>query len=365
MSITVNGTTGLNFPDGTSQPTAGFVPFRNRIINGDMRIDQRYAGAALTITGTDVNQYVLDRFYIRAASATGSKVRAQRSTVAPAGFVNSELITSLSAYTLGASEHFGTTQAIEGFNIADLGWGTVNAQPVTISFWVRSSLTGTFGGHITNADSSTTYVYSYTINAANTWEYKTITVAGPTTGTWQTGNAVGLYLNFSVAAGSSVTRAAGSWGTFARSVTGQTSLVGTNAATFNITGVQFERGTAATAFELRPYPTEFSMCQRYFQTSYWSTAVGTANSDGPMFRYLDGAHYYPNFPVMLKVPMRVAPSCALWTPNGVSGKIQTDGTQTNASIAPLGNHSILASVVNILVGQSVSFAFHYTAESEF
>jgi hypothetical protein len=265
MSVTINGTSGLVFNDASTQSTAatGFG-FKNRLINSAMMIDQRNAGASVTITGTSVNQYVLDRFYLRASSATGSKVSVQRSTTAPAGFVNSQLITSLSSYTLGSSEHFGTTQAIEGFNIADLAWGTASASPITISFWVRSSLTGTFGGHITNSDSSNTYVYSYTINAANTWEYKTVTVSGATSGTWLSDNGVGLYLNFSVAAGSSLTRSAGSWGTFARSVTGQTSLVGTNGATFYITGVQLEKGSTATSFDYRPYGTELQLCQRYF-----------------------------------------------------------------------------------------------------
>ncbi len=251
---------------------------RNRIINGDMRIDQRYAGATVTITNPSTaanNGYVLDRFYIRAESAAGSKISTQRSTTAPAGFTNSQLITSLSAYSIGASEHFGLIQAIEGFNCADLDWGTASAQAVTLSFKVRSSLTGTFGGFIANSAADRCYIYSYTISAANTWETKTITIPGDTTGTWLKNNDVGIYVSFGVAAGSSVTTTAGTWGsTLYRSVTGQTSLVGTNGATFYITGVQLEAGTNASAFERRDYGRELMMCQRYYQKMTSTTAYG-------------------------------------------------------------------------------------------
>jgi hypothetical protein len=258
-------------------PTADSLQgFRNRIINGDMRIDQRNAGASVTITAASASQFTLDRFYLRAESASGSKISVQRSAVAPTGFTNSMLLTSLSAYTLGASEHFATSQPVEGFNVADLGWGTASAQTITVSFWVRSSLTGTFGGGLVNGAGNRCFIYSYTINAANTWEQKTITVPGDTTGTWLTDNGVGLYLNVSVGAGSSVTSAAGSWsGTFARSVTGQTSLVGTSGATFYITGVQLEAGSVATPFERRDYGRELMLCQRYF---FSVNAIGTSGS---------------------------------------------------------------------------------------
>jgi hypothetical protein len=243
----------------------GALSNRNKIINGAMTIDQRNAGAAVTITTASASQYLLDRWYLRAEAAAGSKVSVQRSSVAPAGFSNSQLITSLSAYAIGASEHFATVQAVEGFNAADLSWGTASAKTITVSFWVRSSLTGLFSGFILNGAANRCFVFSYTINAADTWEYKTITIPGDTTGTWVTDNGLGLYLNFTVAAGSSVSGAAGSWSsTFKRSATGQTSLVGTSGATFYITGVQLEAGDTATPFEHRSYGQELALCQRYY-----------------------------------------------------------------------------------------------------
>lgn len=284
--------------------------FKNRLINGGMSVSQRYGTSTVTITDASTastNGYVLDRWYIRAESAAGSKISTAQSTVAPTYFKNSQIITSLSAYSIGAAEHFGLTQAIEGLNMYDLAWGTASAKPITFSFKVRSSLTGTFGGFIANDDVSRVYNFSYTINAADTWEEKTITVQGDTTGTWRTDNGTGAFLSFSVAAGSSVTGAAGSWGTtFNRSVTGQTSLVGTSGATWYITGVQFEVGTVATSFDFRSYGTELALCQRY----YWKWL-----NDSGGGRYVANIQAYSSAGVYGKlfdfpVPMRTAPTCS-------------------------------------------------------
>jgi len=284
--------------------------FKNRIINGDMRIDQRNAGATVTVTSASsvaTNGYYLDRFYMRSESAAGSKVSMARSTTAPAGFSNSQLVTSLTNYTLGASEHFGVIQAIEGYNIADLAWGTASAAPVTLSFRVRSSLTGTFGGFIANNDADRAYVFSYTITAANTWETKTITIAGDTSGSWLTNNNVGIYVGFNVGAGSSVTTAAGSWGTsLYRSVTGQTSLVGTSGATFYITGVQLEKGAVATEFDYRPYGVELSLCQRYYYK--WLNDSGGGRYIANIQAYSSSGVYGKLFD--LPVPMRAIPTCS-------------------------------------------------------
>jgi hypothetical protein len=234
---------------------------RNRIINGDMRIDQRNAGASVT-QGT-ASTYVTDRFAIR--GSVTSKFTSQQSSVAPAGFVNSLLCTSSSAYTVGAAEAFFAGQAIEGFNVADLGWGTANAQSVTLSFWVRSSLTGTFGGSLCNYAGDRSYPFTYTISAANTWEFETITIPGDTTGTWPTNNNGSIVLNIGLGAGSTLSGTAGAWaGALFRSATGAVSVVGTNGATFYITGVQLEVGSAATPYERQIYSDQLAQCQRYY-----------------------------------------------------------------------------------------------------
>ena len=244
-------------------PTESNMAGRNRIINGDMRIDQRNAGASVTPSD---GQYTIDRW--QGFAGVSSKYTVQQnagSVTPPTGFINYLGVTSSSAYSVGASERFAISQKIEGFNTADLAWGTANAQPVTLSFWVRSSLTGTFGGVFANSAYDRSYPYTYTINAADTWEYKTVTVAGDTSGTWLTSNDVGLQIWFSLGAGSSVSGAAGSWsGSTFFSATGATSVVGTSGATFYITGVQLEKGSTATSFDYRPYGTELQLCQRYF-----------------------------------------------------------------------------------------------------
>jgi len=237
---------------------------RNRIINGDMRIDQRNAGASVS-TSSGSTAYTVDRW--QAQYEATSKYTVQQSTDAPAGFTNSLLVTSSSAYTPTATQWFAIAQSIEGLNIADLAWGTANAVSVTVSFRVKSSLTGTFGGSITNAAWSRSYPFSYTISAANTWETKSVTIAGDTTGTWNANTSTGLTLRFNLGTGSTYSGTAGAWaGSQVFAPTGATSVVGTNGATFYITGVQLEAGTVATPFERRSYGQELALCQRYFWT---------------------------------------------------------------------------------------------------
>ena len=271
-AIQVNGNDAVVF--GTQGITQGApFSFRNKIINGDMRIDQRNAGASVT---PSASTYTLDRW--RLGASVASKVSVQQSTVAPEGFKNSTLITSLSAYTMGGTEEINFGQRIEGFNAADLGWGTANAKSITLSFWVRSSLTGLFSGVIKSFDSARSYVFSYTIGAANTWEYKTITVAGDTTGTWKTDNDIGIIAQFCIASASLLNTAGVWYGTNTVGVTGTTQLVATNGATFYITGVQLEAGSVATPFEHRPYGAELALCQRYYEVII-ASAQGAASTN--------------------------------------------------------------------------------------
>jgi hypothetical protein len=245
--------------------------FKNRIINGGMTIDQRNAGAAVTTNSA----FVTDRFSIDLSQT--SKISFQQSSTAPAGFINSLAATSSSAYSIGAGDYFQFTQNIEGLNMADFAWGTASATTVTLSFWVRSSLTGAFGGSIRNNALNRSYPFTYTINSANTFEYKTITIPGDQSGTWLTTNGIGLRLTFGLGNGSTYSGTAGSWASANyQNSTGATSLVGTNGATFYITGVQLEVGTVATSFDYRPYGTELALCQRYYyQVPNWFVPTGT------------------------------------------------------------------------------------------
>lgn len=261
--IAVDRITGTN---GNSISPESSV-FRNRIINGAMTIDQRNAGASVTITNTSAVTYTLDRWNVYGSAASKFSVQQDAGAVTPpAGFNDYLGVTSLAATSVGSGDYYFVSQYIEGFNTADLNFGTANAKTVTLSFWVRSSLTGTFGGSLTNSAINRSYPFSFTINSANTWEYETITIAGDTSGTWVGAtNGVGLRVFFSIGMGSSNSGTAGAWaGGDYRSTTGATSVVGTNGATFYITGVQLEVGSQATSFDYRPYGTELALCQRYY-----------------------------------------------------------------------------------------------------
>jgi hypothetical protein len=266
---------------------------RNRIINGAMVIDQRNAGAAVSAAGLTLDRWILG------LSTTGS-VTVQQDSTAPAGFTKSAKVTVTASDTISGTEYVAFRQKIEGFNVADLGWGTASAATVTLSFWVRSSITGTFGGAITNSAQNRIYPYTYTISSANTFEYKTVTIAGDTTGTWLTDNGTGLDVWFGLGVGSTYSGTAGAWSSsFALSATGAASIMGTNGATFYITGVQLEKGSAATSFDYRPYTTELQLCQRYLPA--FSASTTTSPLPGMATCLTTGAVLIFNHPVPARV----------------------------------------------------------------
>jgi hypothetical protein len=273
---------------------------RNRIINGAMVIDQRNAGAAVTPTN---GQFSVDRWFGFLSQTAKYTVQQDSSANTVAGFTSSLKATSSSSYSVGTSESFGVAQNIEGFNAADLGWGTASARPVTLSFFVRSSLTGTFGGSLRNDNADRSYPFSYTISAANTWEQKIVTIAGDTSGTWVKNNGLGIRLAFSLGAGSDRSGTAGAWNTNNNvSVPGAVSVVGTNGATWYVTGVQLEEGSVATAFEYRQYTNELQLCQRYYQF-----IGGTANAF-PLFGGYQQANDEIYNPICFPVQMRATPT---------------------------------------------------------
>jgi hypothetical protein len=352
MPITLNGDTGIQTPMYNGTITANAVTpsvnMKNRIINGAMVIDQRNAGASVTAsTGT----YTLDRW--RAYSSQASKFTVQQnagSVTPPVGFTNYLGVTSSSAYSSGASDLFIMQQLIEGFNTADLGWGTANAKTVTLSFWVRSSLTGTFSGTFMNSAANRSYPFTYTINSANTWEFETITVAGDTTGTWVGAtNGIGIRLNWNLGSGSSNLGTAGAWaGSELYGSTGSVSVVGTNGATFYITGVQFEVGSTATSFDYRPYTTELQLCQRYLP-AFNATSVDSTGALA-MGAFFSGTQAV--VAIAFPVQTRVAPT-GLTVSNG--GHFQFDYTSSTATTAlAIQNASSYASGMNITTVAGVS-----------
>jgi len=311
-----SATANLTFDTSANTTAGGTVAMassfkRNRIINGNMLIDQRNAGASVTPA---VGTYTLDRWVLNVSAA--SKVSVQQnagSVTPPVGFSNYAGLTSTSAYTVAAGDYISFAQNIEGFNVADLGWGTANAKTITISFWVRSSLTGTFGGVIQNSGLNRSYPFTYTIISANTWEQKTLTIAGDTTGTWATGNTTGIAVLFGIGVGTTFQGTSGAWAaTNYVSATGATNIVATSGATWYVTGVQLEVGTKATPYEMQIYSDQLAQCQRYYFASTVATYVITI-----------GTYNGGQFPVTMRtIPSMTFPGLA--------------GTQSSLNIVPSG-----------------------------
>ena len=328
MTTIINGSSpSITFSDGSAQ-TSATRPFLNRIINGAMVIDQRNAGASVTPTA---NAYTLDRWQATLTQASKFSFQQDASAVTPPTGFNDYLgITSTSAYSVVSSDVFTIRQSIEGFNTSDLDFGKSTAKTITLSFWVRSSLTGTFGGALKNSAADRSYPFTYTISSANTWEQKSITIAGDTTGTWLVTNGIGLIVSFGLGVGSTFNGTAGAWaaGNF-NSATGATSVVGTNGATFYLTGVQLEVGSTATSFDYRPYGTELALAQRYY---YKVKASG--NSYSNLGTGYNTATTTANIMVFFPVTLRIRPT-ALET-SGTAGDyaIAHTNTATTCSVVP-------------------------------
>jgi hypothetical protein len=296
---TVNVNRVVDASGGVLAPISSVM--RNRLINGAMVIDQRNAGASVAVLTNGNPSFSVDRFYCQAQGGGGYSI--QQVAVAPQGFTNSIVATVTTTDTsVTSTDFYVIKQRIEGFNVADLNWGTANAKTVTLSFWVRSSLTGTFSGSLMNSAENRSYPYTYTISSANTWEQKSVTIVGDTTGTWLTNNGNGMAVSFTLGVGSTYQGTAGSWaGSRFEGATGQTQWISTSGATFYITGVQLEVGSQATSFEYRQYQQELALCQRYYQRQFPIRGGGVCNGTASLSR-VKGP---------LVVTMRASPTAAL------------------------------------------------------
>ena len=334
--------------------SAQFYQFKNRIINGAMVIDQRNAGAAVTTSST----YVTDRFTQAFSNASCSF---QQVSDAPSGFINSLKLT----VTTGSAPSAGTNnvilQKIEGSNVFDFAFGSASASSFTLSFWVKGSVIGTYAVSLTNSAFNRSYVATYTINVANTWEQKTITVAGDTTGTWLTTNGVGLTVLWDFGSGTNLNTTAGSWqaGNYYRT-SGCTTIASTTNATLQITGVQLEKGSTATSFDYRPYGTELALCQRYFCKSY---PIGT--SVGANTGFNAGIEdWYSMGKIRFYSIMRSSPSITTWDSLGNSGKIAVNGADNQNYFATPDNISDSGFKIWNGGNSTNRITFHWSASAE-
>jgi hypothetical protein len=358
-------------PASMQEPNAQYTGFKNRIINGAMMIDQRNAGASVTVGAGDAT-WDVDRWM--GSSSQASKFTLQQSTTVPTGFKNSMVATVASTITVGANDYAGILQRVEGLNTYDFGWGAAGAASVTVSFWVRSSVTGTYCVAIRNSGDTRSYVSTYTVNSANTWEQKSITIAGDTAGTWLTTNGVGLVAYFTLSCGSTFGSAiANTWsGSLGIATSSQTQWIQNSGATFYITGVQLEKGSTATSFDYRPYGTELALCQRYYEKSYdVGTALGTATGAGVLVSsmlYGVTTTNYATAWIPFKVTKRASPTMSTWDGLGNAGKGTRDNfgvsNQTNIT-ATCQNIGTCGTQVYLEAGSAATgVQIHWAASSE-
>lgn len=335
MTIILNGDTGI-VQSGLFDSNSD-TGFKNRIINGAMVIDQRNKGAEINpaVSGT----YYLDRWIATLSVASKFKIGQNAGAVTPpVGFTKYLGITSLSAYSIVSGDNFNLNQKIEGFNVTDLNWGTASAATVTLSFWVYSSLTGTFGGSLRNSGNTRSYPFTYSVPAANTWTQISITISGDTTGTWLTDNSTGVQVVFGLGVGSTLSGTAGAWASANyTSATGVVSVVGTSGATFYITGVQLEKGSVATGFDYRSYGTELGLCQRYYYKVSGAGVFGSGFSNSTT-----ESRSFVAFPVS----MRIAPTA-----------LEQSGTASNYQIRSSGGLSTACNGVPTFVNATLNSSF--------
>jgi len=263
FTITPSGTGGASLGDVVvssinSGPVSGA---RNRIINGDMRIDQRNA---VTTLSSNIPAFTVDRW--QASHNSTGAIQVAKSGDYPSTFSSSLLYDVTTADTsIAAGEYAQIVQPVEGFNVSDLSWGSASAQYVTLSFWVKSTTIGTYCASLRNKVTDRSYVAEYSVSSANTWEKKIITIPGDTSGTWDTDNTTGIFVSFTFATGTTYQTTANAWaaGNFI-GTSNQVNLLASATNEIRITGVQLEPGTVATPFERRSYGAELALCQRYY-----------------------------------------------------------------------------------------------------
>ena len=261
---------------------------RNMIINGAMQVAQRSTSSTST---SGIAYHTVDRFNFRGQS-TGVFSIAQV-TDSPDDFYYSTKITVTTPDTsIGGGQRYWVTSYLEGNTVSHLNFGTSSAKTVTLSFYVKSSLTGTFSGGLVNSSFDRAQAFTYTISSANTWERKTVTISGDTSGTWLATTGIGLSVSFDLGAATNRQQSAGAW-TASGSVaaTGASQVIANNGATWQITGVQLEVGEQATPFEHRSFAEELALCHRYYQEfnydthGYYVTNGGASSASQSKYLY--------------------------------------------------------------------------------
>ena len=353
---------------------------KNIIINGACTINQRFGSGTYNLASSGI-YFPVDRFKSWAGGTGAFTI--QRSDNAPPGFKNSMMFTVSTADTsIASTEYYTVQQRIEGYNVAHLGWGTSDAKPVTLSFWVKGDIPGKYGISFWPSGQNYNYVTHYNINTADTWEYKTITIPGATGGTWltDTGTGFGIWWDFGVGTtySTATTETWGPSGKFAPS--DSLKMIKTNGAKFRMTGVQLEVGKNATDFEHRSYGEELALCQRYYETTYptgygeghdFNEVYPFANSHPVAFNFIASDDTISAQSYTFQVSKRANPTVRLFSANnGNSNQALTykgtGGTNSNHGIAVVNTSPthVLISTSLGATNQANESYFHIVAESE-
>ena len=323
---------------------------KNIIINGACMINQRYGSGTDTLNGN--NFFVVDRFKCWASG--GGTFTMQRSDNAPPGFKNSLMFTVSTADTsIASGDYYIVQQRVEGYNFAHLNWGTANAKPVTLSFWVKADVTGKYGISFWPSAQNYNYVTHYNINVADTWEYKTITIPPPVGGTWLTDHQTGFGIWWDLGTGTVYqTSTTETWGQSTKFLPSDvTKMISTNGAKFRMTGVQLEEGSNATEFEHRSIGEELALCQRYY------TQANTASSGYPLLYFMQYSNNYRMLVADFPTTMRAAPSFQVTMGTGADSTGLTQSYNTSP-------HQGKAYVNVASTSANASWIWKYTADAE-
>ena len=353
-------------------PLAGLG--KNLLINGDMRIDQRNAFASVTPTTAT---YLLDR-WLASVVGTGrlfwSKSSSGSVSAPPGRYLQAVVSTPV---TVGATDQNAVQQVVEGLNVAQLRWGSSQAKSLTLSFWAGGSITGTYPVSIFNGAANRFYLATYTLNVASTWEYKTITIPGDTTGTWAVDNTAGLVVYFGLGDGTNFNGTAGAWtaGTVKTRTSGCVNFTGTNGASWFISDVQLEEGIIATPYERRTYALELALCQRYYEKSF-DQGTAPAQNTG----VLGGAHYseptiggstannYMTMHPRFKVTKRTQPTIGLYNPSAANAFMRNYVRNNDASVTTASNNDTGGFILSVtgngnwVLGDLCGIHWHADAE---
>jgi hypothetical protein len=311
----------------TFVPTVGQLSHRNLITNGAFIINQR--SSAITVNSGS-NVYGADRWYGRGegSKAVFTVTQTEHGSLQALGTKYSWKVAVTSHTSTVSGDVYKVAQRIEGQNIIPLALGTASAKAFTLSFLVRSNVTGTHSGSFMNSAQNRSYPFTYTVDASATWESKTITVPGDTSGTWLNTNGIGMELNFDVGSDAAKRAAAGSWhGSRAEGATGAVQVTETSGGYVEWAKVQLEVGSVATPFEHRGYGDELARCQRY----YYRAIADTSDDFGSGFNS-STTQCRPT--IVFPVTMRDAISAVETTGTASNYKVAHGGTETNCSSVP-------------------------------